>query len=65
MLLVYLTPSVFTVELIRQRIYADEEHFTTHRKDSWIKYPINFGPFIVKKPTSLPLVENVLKDIKF
>ena len=27
MLLVYLTPSVFALELIRQRISADEEHF--------------------------------------
>ena len=65
MLLVYLTPSLFALELMRQRIYVDEEHFTSHRKDSWIKYPINFGPFVVKKPTTLPMVEKVLKAMKF
>ena len=62
---VYLTPSVFTLELIRQRIYVDEEHFTSHRKDSWIKDPINFKPFVVKKETTLPMVEKVLKDMNF
>ena len=65
MLLVYLTPSIFTLELIRHRISVDEEHFTMHRKDSWIKYPINFGPFVVKKPAALPMVEKVLKAMKF
>ena len=65
MLPFYLTPSVFALELITQKIYADEEHFTTHRKDSWIKYPINFGPFVVKNPTTLPIVEKFLKAMKF
>ena len=65
MLPVYLNPSVFTLELIRQRISAYELHFTSHRKESWIKYPINFGPFVVKKPTMLPMVEKFLKDMKF
>ena len=65
MLPVYLTPSIFTLELIRQTISANEEHFTVHKKDSWIKYPINFGPFVVKKPTALPMVEKFLKAMKF
>ena len=65
MLPVYLTPLVFALELIRQRISADEDHFTSHQKDSWIKCPINFGPFVVKKPATLPMVEKVLKDMKF
>ena len=46
-------------------ISTDEEHFTVDMKDSWIKYPINFGPFVMKKPTVLPMVEKVLKEIKF
>ena len=65
MLPVYLNPSVFTLELIRQRISIDEEHFIAHKKDSWIKYPINFGPFVVKSPTTLPMVEKILKAMKF
>ena len=65
MLPIYLNPSIFTLELIRKRISADEEHFSTHRKDSWIEYPINFGPFVVKKPTTLPMVEKVFKAMKF
>ena len=65
MLLVFLNPSIFALELIRSRISTNEEHFTAHMKDSWIKYPINFGPFIVKNPTTLPIVEKILKDMKF
>ena len=65
MLPVYLTPLVFALELIRQRISADEEHFTAHRKDSWMKYPNNFRPFVVKKPTTLLKVEKFLKAMKF
>ena len=30
----YLNTSIITLELIRKRIYADEDHFTAHRKDS-------------------------------
>ena len=65
MLPVYLTPLVFTLDFIRKRIFANEEHFTMHRNDSWIKYPINFGPFVVKKPTTLAMVEKVLNAMNF
>ena len=65
MLPIYLTPLVFTLELIRHRIFVYEEHFTAHGKDFWMKYPINFGPFIVKKPPTLPMVEKFLKAMKF
>ena len=65
MIPVYLTPLVLALELIKKRISADEEYFTTHKKDSWIKYPINFRPFIVKNPTTLPKMKKVLKDMKF
>ena len=65
MLPVYLTLSIFTLELIMKRISTDEDHFTAHRKYSWIKYPIKFGPFFVKNPTTLPMVEKVLKAMKF
>ena len=65
MLPFFLTPSMFTLELIRQRTFADEEHFTAHKKDFWIKYPINFGHFVVKRPAALPMLEKVLKAINF
>ena len=59
------TPLVFALELIGKRVSANEEHFTAHRKDSWIKYPINFRPFIVKKTIVLPMVEHVFKAMNF
>ena len=65
MLPVYLNPSVFTLELIGKRIYADEEHFISHRKDSWIKYPVNFRSLVVNNPAALPKVEKFLKSLKF
>ena len=65
MLPIYLNPSIFALELIRKRNSADEEHFTAHEKDSWIKYPINFGPFIVKKLATLQNVGKLLKNMNF
>ena len=62
---VFLTPTIFSLELIRQRIHADIEHFTSHKKNSWIKYPINIGSFIVKKEEAISIVEEMLKQMKF
>jgi len=62
---IFLTPIMFALEFIRQRIAADIEHFTAHTKDSSIKYPMNVGSFIIKKQTTLLVVECVLKGMRF
>lgn len=50
---------------MRQRLKADIEHFRSHKKISWIKYPMNIGPFILKKEATFPIIEEVLKQFKF
>ena len=61
---IFLTVSIFSLEVMRQRISADFEHFTTPKlkKSSWIKYPLTVGNFILKKEAELPLIEQTLKQ---
>ena len=50
---------------MRQRLREDIEHFRSHKKSAWIKYPINIGPFILKKEAAFPIIEEVIKQFKF
>ena len=52
-LLVFLTPRIFSLEFMRQRLYAKEEHFRAFKKSSNIKFPLKVGPFIFKNKSSL------------
>ncbi len=67
MLLVFLTSNIFSLELMRQRIQEDIEHFTTPKlkKSAWIKYPLSVDNYILKKDESLPIIEEVLKQYRF
>jgi hypothetical protein len=64
---IFLTTSVFSLEVMRQRISADKEHFTapTLKRSSWIKYPLTVGNFILKREATLPIIEQVLKQFNF
>ena len=64
---IFLTTSVFALEVMRQRISADIEHFTAPslKRSSWIKYPLTVGNFILKKEAALPIIEKVLKQLNF
>ena len=42
----FLTPRIFTLEFMRQRLYAEEEHFGAFKKYSNVKFPLKVGPFI-------------------
>ena len=48
---IFLTTSVFALEVMRQRILADREHFTAPslKRSSWIKYPLTVGNFVLKR----------------
>ena len=48
-LLAFLTPRVFSLEMIRQRIIVENENFLNFRKSSQIRFPCAIGPFNVKK----------------
>ena len=45
-LLDFLTPRIFTLEFMRQRLCAEVEHFGAFKKSSNVKFPLKVGPFI-------------------
>jgi hypothetical protein len=51
---IFLTPRVFSLEFIRQRIISKTKHFLKAHKDSNLKFPFAVGPFVVKNKSCLP-----------
>jgi hypothetical protein len=45
---IFLTPRVFSLEFIRQRIISEIEHFLKMHKASNLKFPFVIGPFCGK-----------------
>ena len=52
----FLTPRLFALEFIRQRLCAEEEHFRAFKKYSDVKFPLKVGPFIFKNKSALLVV---------
>ena len=50
---------------MRQRLYAEEEHFGAFKKSSNIKFPFKVGPFIFKNKSDLMIVEKLLENMDF
>ena len=61
----FLTPRVFDLEMIRQKLILEIENFISFKKDSEIKFPWVFGPFIIKSKVALLVVESLLKGMDF
>ena len=61
----FLTPMIFALELIKQNLIVENDHFINFRKASKIKFPWVLGPFIVKIKYALPVVESLLKYMGF
>ena len=61
----FITHRVFPLELIRQKLIVENEHFISFRKASEIKVPWVVGPFIIKNKVALPVVEILLKGMGF
>ena len=62
---VFLTPRIFALEFMRQRLCAEEEHFGAFKKSSNIKFPLKVGPFIFKNKSALIIVEKLLEIMNF
>ena len=64
---IFLTTNVFALEVMRQMILADKEHFTAPslKRNSWIKYPLTVGNFVLKKEAALLIIEQILKQFDF
>jgi hypothetical protein len=62
---IFLTPRVFSLEFIRQRIISETEHFLKLHKASNLKFPFIIGPFIVKTRSCLSQIQEKLKEFGF
>ena len=60
---VFLSPIIFALEFISERIISENEHFLKAHKASNLKFPFIVGPFVVKNKSRLPQIQSKL--IKF
>lgn len=61
----FLTPRVYALEFIRQRLASNELDFVSNNKASTFRLHQKIGPFVVKSRTTRKLVEEVLQDMNF
>ena len=59
----FITPRVFSLDLVRQKLIVENEHFISFKKSLEIKFPWVIGPFIIKNKVALPVVESLLKGM--
>ena len=61
----FLTPRIFALEFMRQRLNVEEEHFRAFKKYSDVKFPLKVGPFIFKNKSALLVIEKLLEVMDF
>jgi hypothetical protein len=62
---IFLTPRVFVLEFIRQRIISETKHFLKMHKASNLKFPFIIGPFVVKARSCLTQIQAKLNEFRF
>ena len=48
------------MDLVRQKLIVENEHFISFKKAFEIKFPWVVGPFIIKNKAALPVIESLL-----
>ena len=61
----FLTPRIFALEFMRQRLCVEEEHFGAFKKSLNVKFPLKVGPFIFKNKSALLVIEKLLEVMDF
>ena len=61
----FLTPRIFSLEVLRQRLHSDELHFSSKKQTSTFKVPITIGPFIVKNRAAIELIDDIMACFGF
>jgi hypothetical protein len=61
----FLTPRIFSLEFIRQRVISETEHLLKAHKDSNMKFVFIVGPFVVKRKSFLPQIQSKLNEFGF
>jgi hypothetical protein len=62
---IFLTPKIFSLEFIGQRIIYETDHFLKLHKASNLKFPFIIGPFIVKIISCLSHIQARFKEFDF
>jgi hypothetical protein len=62
---IFLTPRVFFLDFIKQRIISETEHFLKLCKSSNLKFPFIIGPFIFKAISCLSHIQENIKEFGF
>ena len=64
-LLAFLTPRIFSLEVLRQRLHSYELHFSSKKQSSNFKVPITIGLFIVKNKATIELIDDIMACFRF
>jgi hypothetical protein len=62
---IFLTPRIFYLEFIMQRIISETENLLKLHKASNLKLPFIIGPFIIKSRSCLSKVQEKIKEFGF
>ena len=61
----FLTPRVFSLEVLRQRLQSDELHFSSKKHNSNFKDLITVGPFTVNNRATIELIDDMMACFGF
>jgi hypothetical protein len=62
---IFLTPRIFSLEFIGERIISETEHFLKLHKASNLKFPFIIGPFNVKTRSCRSQIQEKIKEFGF
>jgi len=61
----FLTPHIFSPEVLRKRLHSDELHFSSKKQTSTFKVPITVGPFTVKNKAVVEMIDDMMACFGF
>ena len=61
----FLTPHIFSLEVLRQRLHFDELHFESKKQTSTFKVPITVGPFTMRNKATIELIDDMMAYFGF
>lgn len=60
-----LTPRIFSLEVLRQKLHSYELHFSRKKQSSNFKVPITIGTFTVKNKATIELIDDIVACFRF
>lgn len=61
----FLTPIIFSLEVLRKRLDSYELHFPNKKQTSNFKVPITIGPFTVINKAEIELIDDIMACFRF